>query len=150
MSSNWIILIPEDPRFVPDGTRQALARDRLAEIAPGADEITIEVYDRVEFFHCGSNFEQILCPSCGAVIPVSWWQNRMDEDFGDGFKLAEYPTPCCRAGRTLHDLVYEWPQGFGRFALEAMNRSIGKLEECYRRELEEMLGTTLRVIYRHM
>lgn len=150
MSDNWITLIPEDPRFVPDRTRQALARDRLAEIAPRADAITIEVYDRVEFFHSGSNFERILCPSCRCVIPVAWWQDRMDEDFDNGFKLAEYRTPCCGALRTLHDLVYDWPQGFGCFALEAMNPSIGKLEEGDRRELEEILGTKLRVIYRHM
>src|SRR5687767_3091729 len=143
MSDNWITLIPEDPHFVPDQTGQSLARDRLSEIAPGADEITIKVSDMVEFFDCGANFEQVLCPSWRSVVPIAWWQDRMDDDYEDGFKLAAYPVPCCATRRTLHDIVYELSQGFGRFALDVMNPNIGKLEERHRRELEEILGTKL-------
>jgi len=150
MSDNWIALIPEDPRFVPDPANQRRARDRFAELTPEADKIEITVSEKVEFFDCGANFERICCPSCGAEIPVAWWQDRMDDDFGDGFKLAIYATTCCGARCTLHELVYEWPQGFGRFALEAMNPNIGKLEERYKREFEEILGTKLRVIYQHL
>jgi hypothetical protein len=42
---------------------------------------------------------------------------------------------------------YEWPQGFGRFALDAMNPNIGELQDKYKREVEKILGTKLRVIY---
>ncbi len=150
MSDNWITLISEDPRFIPDRLKQARARDRLAEIAPEAEEIAIKVCERIEFFDCGSNFGRILCPSCRAEIPLAWWQDRMSEDYGDGFKLASYPTPCCGRRCTLHQLDYEWPQGFGRFALEAMNPNIGKLQTRFRVELEGILGTKLRVIYQHI
>ena len=47
-------------------------------------------------------------------------------------------------------LVYEWPQGFGRFALDAMNPNIGKLDNRYKEEIEGILGTKLRVIYQHI
>ena len=150
MSDSWIALIPEDPRFVPDPAKQLLARDRFAEIAPEADEIEIKLSDTVEFFDCGANFERVCCPSCGSEIPLAWWQDRMDEDYGEGFKLAAYATPCCGASCTLHELVYEWPQGFGRFALDAMNPNLGNLEDRYKREFEEILGTKLRVIYQHI
>jgi hypothetical protein len=150
MSDNWIALIPEDPHFVPDAAKQRRARDRFAEIAPEADEIEIKVSEKVEFFDCGANFEHIRCPSCGAEIPVAWWQDRMDEDCGDGFRLAAYTTPCCGKKSTLHELVYEWPQGFGRFALDAMNPNIGKLDDKYKREFEKILGTKLRVVYQHI
>jgi hypothetical protein len=150
MSDNRIALIPEDPRFVPDASRQLRARERFAEIAPEADEIEIKVSEKVEFFHCGANFERILCPSCGSEISVAWWQERMDEDYGDGFKLASYATPCCATKCTLHQLSYEWPQGFGRFALDAMNPNIGKLDDRSKQEFEEILGTRLRVIYQHL
>jgi hypothetical protein len=150
MSDNWIALIPEDPRFVPDVAKQRRARDRFAEIAPEAEEIEIKVSEKVEFFDCGSNFEHIRCRSCGTEIPVAWWQDQMDEDYDDGFKLAAYATPCCGKKSTLHELVYEWPQGFGRFALDALNPNIGKLDDKYKRELEEILGTKLRVIYQHI
>jgi hypothetical protein len=150
MSDNWIALIPEDPRFIPDAAKRSRARDRFAEIAPDADEIEIKVCEKVEFFDCGANFERILCPSCRSEIPSAWWQDRMDEDYSDGFVLAKYATPCCKALHTLHELVYDWPQGFGRFALDAMNPNIGKLDDRYKEEFEGILGTPLRVIYQHI
>jgi hypothetical protein len=150
MSDNWIAIIPEDPRFVPEKAKQRRARDRFAEIAPEADKIEIKVFEKVQFFDCGANLENICCPKCRAKISVEWWQDRMDEDNGDGFKLAKYAVPCCRAKVTLHDLGYELPQGFGRFAIDAMNPVIDKLDDKYRREFEKILGTKLRVIYQHI
>jgi hypothetical protein len=150
MSDNWIALVPEDPRFVPDAAKQRRARERFAEIAPEADEIELKVSENVVFFDCGVNLERICCPSCGAEIPVEWWQERMDKDHDDGFKLAAYSTPCCKKKATLNDLVYEWPQAFGRFAIDAMNPNIGKLDDKYKREFEKILGTKLRVIYQHI
>jgi hypothetical protein len=150
MSDNWIALIPEDPRFIPEATKRARARDRFAELAPAADEIEIKVYEKVEFFDCGANFRRLLCPSCGLEIPLTWWHDRMNEDYSNGFLLASYTTPCCGAHRTLHELVCEWPQGFGRFALDAMNPNVGRLEDRYKLEFEEILGTKLRVIYQRI
>ena len=150
MSDNWIALIPEDPHFVPDPAKRDRARDRFAQIAPDADKIDIKVSETVKFFDCGANFERILCPGCRTELPMSWWKKRMNEDYGDGFALAVYATPCCGTCCTLHDLVYDGTQGFGRFALDAMNPNIGKLDEQYKAEFEEILGTKLRVIYQHI
>ncbi|MDX1965296.1 MAG: hypothetical protein SFX18_19275 [Pirellulales bacterium] len=150
MSDNWITIVPEDPRFVPDVLKQRLARDRFAEIAPEADEINIKVSENINFFDCGANFERICCPSCAAEIPVEWWQVRMDEDHDNGYKLAPYASPCCGKVLTLNELIYVWPQGFGRFALDAMNPKIGKLEDKFKMEMEKILATKLRVIYQHL
>ena len=150
MSDNWIVLNPEDPRFVPDVAKQRRARDRFVEIAPEADGVEIKVSETVQFFDCGGNFERISCPSCGSDIPVAWWRDRIDEDSGDGFQLGSYATPCCGKKCTLHDLVYDWPQGFGCFTLGAMNPNIGKLNDRYKQEFERILGTKLRVIYQHI
>jgi hypothetical protein len=149
MSDNWVTLIPEDPNHIPDAVRHRRARNRFAEILPDADEIEIKVSSKIEFFDSGGNFECIRCPGCGSEIAMDWWKDRMDEDFGDWFKLATYATPCCGTKCTLHELLYDWPQGFGRFALEAMNPNIGELKDRYKRELEVILGSELRVIYRH-
>lgn len=152
MSDDWIALVPEDPGFVPDAAAQRRARDRFAEVAPEADGIEIKVSDTAQFFDCGANLERICCPSCGSEIPVDWWQDRMDEDSDgeDGFKLASYPVPCCGKEHTLHELAYDWPQGFGRFALDVMNPNVGELEDKHKREFEMILGTKLRVIYQHI
>jgi len=151
MSDNWITLIPKDFRHVPDGTRQKRALDRFAEIAPDADRIEVKVSDQIMFFHCGGNFERIRCPSCNAEVSTEWWQDRMDDDYVDGgFTLARYVTPCCGARHSLDHLLYEWLQGFARFAIDAMNPNIGKLTDQQQTEFEEDLGTPLRVIYQHI
>ena len=150
MSDNWITLVPENPRFVPDAAKQRQARERFAEIAPEADDVDIKVSEKVMFFDCGGNLERVRCPSCGSVIPVEWWHERMDEDHDDGFKLAAYATPCCRKKATLNELVYEWPQAFGRFALDAMNPNVGTLDDEDKQEIERILGTKLRVIYQRV
>jgi hypothetical protein len=123
MSDNWIALIPEDPHFVPAQAKQDRARERFAEIAPDADKIELKISDTVLFFDCGQNFRRVFCPACQTELPMPWWQERMDEDYEGSFKLAAYTTPCCGTRCTLHELRYDWPQGFGRFALDALNRT---------------------------
>ncbi|MCE9638190.1 MAG: hypothetical protein K8T90_21010 [Planctomycetes bacterium] len=151
MSDNWITLIPDDPRFVPDSARQHRARDRLVTALPAADEIEIDTSEAVQFMDCGGNFERVLCPACRSDL-TDWWSDRMDDDYDatGGFALATYATPCCAKVLTLHDLVYEWPQGFARFSLSAFNPRVAALDERLRQELEAILGTKLRVILRHL
>lgn len=155
MSDDWIALIPVDPRFIPAPEKQLTARNRLEEIAPDAHEFTIRVSEAVQFFDCGANLDNITCAACGAELPFSWWEERMGDDYLDdpsekGFKLAHYRTPCCNTAFTLHELVYDLPQAFGRFALEVLNPNIGTLDESHRQELEEILGTKLIVVYQHV
>lgn len=80
---------------------------------------------------------------------MAWWQERMSDDDSNGFRLASYSTACCGAKHTRNELKYEWSSGFARFALEARNPSIGSLDDRHRADFEEILGTRLRVIYRH-
>lgn len=150
MSDHWIILIPEDPRFVPEADRQRRARDWFAEIAPRAERIEIRRSEKVVFFDCGANLDGIYCPVCRASVTLEWWQTCMDADHEGGFRLAKHPLPCCGTNATLHELNYDWPQGFGCFALEVMNPGIGKLNEKQQQELEAILGTKLRAVYRHL
>jgi hypothetical protein len=150
MSDNWIQLVPEDPTCIPRLAKQQLARARFRKIAPLAAKIENVVYDTVQFFDCAANFERVLCPSCQQEISLGWWSERMNEDYNGGFALAELATPCCGANCTLNQLVYEWPQRFGRYALSAKNPSIGKLKAQDRRELEKILETKLSVVYQHI
>lgn len=150
MSDNWIVIIPENPYFVADGDGLRFALDLFSESMPDADEVTCTSSPVVKFFDCGENFERIACPSCAATISTEWWKDRMEEDYGEGFKLAYYPTPCCARQHTLHELKYDFPQGFGKWSLEAMNPNVGELNPEIQRELETILATPLRVIYQRI
>lgn len=150
MLNDWLVLVPADPHLVPTTSRCELACRHLAASAPRATRVSVTVRDHVAFIDCGGNLERILCPSCRAVIAQTWWQLRMGDDFAqrEGFRLDAYATPCCSARRTLDELVYDWPAGFGRLSIEATNTSGGRLADRQVRELEQILGTPLRVIYR--
>jgi hypothetical protein len=150
MSDNWITITPDDPNFIPEETQRINARNRLMEIAHKFDEVKIVLSDHISFFDCGSNFDRIGCPNCKSDLPGNWWHEIMNSDFENGtFKLDKYLTPCCNYSFSVNELIYDWTQGFGKFAIRAMNPDIGTLEEKYKLELEDILGTKLTVIYGH-
>ncbi len=74
----------------------------------------------------------------------------MDKDFSEGFQLARYSLPCCRAKHSLNDLEYGGPLAFGKFVLEAMNPNIGELKDMHKTQFEKIMGIKLRVIYQHL
>jgi len=151
MSDNWIVVIPEDPHFVPDEALQERAVAYLRSIAPKADEVAVRVLDGVQFVDCGSSFESVACPACGKEMAIGAWQDWMDEDYGgNGIALKARVMPCCGVSLTLHNLKYNCAQGFRRFELSAMNPGIGELSDEQREQFEHMLGCSVRLIYRHI
>jgi len=150
MSDNWIILIPENPRMIPAQDQQQHALRAFRELAPKSDQVEIEVSDELRFIDCGQNFERVRCPACGKQLDDDWWNVQMNEEFEVGVSLKELELPCCRAKRTLHDLRYEWPQGFARFSLEAMNPNLGRLSPDQVASFEAVLGCPVRVIYQRI
>ena len=150
MSDDWFVLVPEDPRYVPDKDRQEQSRQRLCEIAPEADDVECVNAEAVQFFDCGSNLEFVRCPNCKSEISWNWWGNRMDDDYKDGFRLASFETPCCKSRLSLDRLIYEWPVAFGRFALSARNPNMRKIRQEQVSELGALLGCGLITIRRHI
>lgn len=151
MSDDYINVIPEDPRFVPAQEKLQDAVLYFRDIAPQSHEISSSVTNNLEFVQCGANFEKIFCPKCGAEFAIDSWQMWMDQDYGDnGFTLNLHSMPCCGAQHTLHDLTYDWLQGFARATVSAMNPNIGKLSSEQHAKFEMILGCPVRVIYEHL
>jgi hypothetical protein len=150
VSDTFHILIPEDPRHVPDLGRLKQAEAYFRGIAPQSPEVSSGVSEIPRFFDCGESFEGVYCPACTKEIAIEWWEAKMDEDFSDGFALRSYATPCCGATCTMHELDYKSPQGIGRSFVQAMNPNIGKLDEKQISEFERILGCRLRIIYQHI
>lgn len=150
MSDNWIIVIPEDADYVPSEEAQDRAVALFRRIAPHADEVKKEVSDEIRFIDCGANLSRIVCPHCGAELEMEWWQDLMDEESEGGFPLREVPLPCCGRASSLRTLGYDWPQGFARFSIEAMNAGIGDLSEEQLAEFGRLLGCPVRKILQHL
>ena len=151
MSDGWVRIIPEEPAFVPEQMNQDRALAYFRVLAPSAEEISASTAEHIVFRDCGGNFERVSCPSCGAELDMADWRELMDADYGeDGFALRKHEMVCCGAQHTLHELRYEFQQGFGRFEMSAMNPNLDELSESQRREFEHLLGCQVRVIYQHL
>ncbi len=147
MSDHFTSFIPTDPRFVPSKKAQRAAAALLEELAPNAEEVSSEVDDNVAFRDCGENFERVSCPQCSADIALDVWQEWMSEDWSkaSGFRLAAITAPCCKATTSLNELAYDWPQGFSRYVLKAMNVGDALPDDSVSK-LETALGCTLRTV----
>jgi hypothetical protein len=151
MSDHFIVIVPGDPCLIPSDEQQQRVVELLNRIAPAAECVTVEAWPEVRFFDCGQNFEKLSCPHCASEISVEWWQDRMDDDTaGSGFRLNAYEAPCCEASVRLNDLIYDWPQAFGRFCWRVQNANIGTLTEAAKTELEVAAGFALVPIQQHV
>ena len=150
MSDNWLQFIPVDPAFVPAEGNRVTAVKLLESWLPNAEEITGEVEDEVQLVDAGANLSSIQCPACGASIDLDWWAEATDQASEGGFADRAVRVPCCRAAVDLNDLVYDWPQGFARFSLSAMNPDTSNLEPHQEARLAEVLGTPLRRLWTHL
>lgn len=155
MSDSWITLVPRETGFVPSEDRQKAGLALFNSIAHDAEEVVIVNHPSIKFFDCGENFESVSCPHCQSKLDMDWWSETMEEDTLDNasdgpFQLKAYTLPCCERQETLDKLVYEWPQAFGRFALDAMNTNIDALSVEQIADLEAALGCRLVVIYQHI
>jgi len=151
MSDDYIVLVPRDPTHVPTLEAQRRVAEVLTRLAPNAQNSTAQVSEQIQFFDCGENFQRISCPRCSAEIGVDWWQQRMGDDAsGDGFRLAPYALPCCGRTATLNELVYDWPQAFGRFQWKVTNPNIGVVSEADKSALEAAADFELVVVRQHI
>ena len=150
MSDNWIIIIPESSDYVPDEVSQNRAVSLFRRIAPRADEVKKEATDEVRFIDCGSNLSSVSCPQCERELDFEWWQDLMDEEAEVGFPIRSVTLPCCGASGSLQTLRYDWPQGFARFSVEAMNPGIPDVSPEQMTEFQRALGCPVRKILQHL
>jgi hypothetical protein len=150
MSDNWIVVIPESADFVPSEEAQRKAIDLLKRLAPKSEEVTAEATPKIRFFDCGENLTHVICPTCGKDLDIYWWQDRMEEEAKAGYPLHLIDMPCCHAKHRVDELQYDWPQGFARFSVEAMNPDIADLSENEMNEFELLLGCKVRKILQHI
>ena len=149
MSDTFLRLIPVLPDFVPSREAAEAATAKLKEFAPDASQIEAQWPTEIQFVDQGGNFERLLCPHCGSDV-TDHFSDWMEAAYQSKFEKREVSLPCCRKGSDLNDLVWQWPAGFAKFILEAMNPELQSwLPEANQREIETILGCGVRQIYAH-
>ena len=154
MSDDWLLVIPADPAWVPSGeaanTALAYFRERVPAHARTAATVQAKLLDEIQVVHQGSNWERLRCPYCSTELETGWWTERMEEAYATKFTRLGVVVPCCGKQTSLNDLRYEWPAGFARFILSAMNPEHGWLADAELNAIEATLGHPVRQILRHI
>ena len=77
--------------------------------------------ERIQLADAGQNFEIVKCQFCKANL-MKWWGNAMNSAYSDerGFVKLDVTTPCCNKTTSLHNLEYNFPQGFYKTMIEVM------------------------------
>lgn len=149
MSEHFITLIPADPYFTPADGAFNKARELFAAFLATAEDTEGRIGDEVQFVDQGENFERVSCPKCGSELSIDWWQQAMNKSYESRFQHLEVITPCCGHNTSLNDLDYRWPAGFARCYLRARGPQQKEVPPEQIKELEQVIGTTLRQIWSH-
>lgn len=151
MSDDFIRFVPRDPNHVPSSEAQRRATELVRALLPNAHEVKSEQSARIQFFDCGSNFERVSCPHCHAELSLDWWREAMGEgDGGGGFDLAPLKLPCCRHTSDLNELLYDWPQAFGRFAVTVLNPGVVEVPASLLAAIEASLDCAVITVRQHL
>jgi hypothetical protein len=166
MSEYYLSIIPEEPSYVPSAEAQAqaleafrafLTRKKPFQVKASARwdepivEIEVEVSEDIQFVDQGENFESVSCPACDTEIDTKSWGEWMDKSSECNFVDRSVTMPCCGRQMDLNALRYDWPAGFARYILRALDPDIknGMLLEEQLFALEGVLGCKLRQIRTH-
>jgi hypothetical protein len=156
----YLSLIPEEPSYVPAAEAQSRALDVLHaflrkkafHLLDKSDvEIEVEVSDDIQFVDQGVSFESVSCPACGTEVEFESWKKWMDRSYESNFSDRSITMRCCGCQTDLNALRYDWPAGFARYVIRAVNPDIdnGVLPADKLSVLEDILGCKLRQIRTH-
>ena len=156
MSDDYIKLIPTDPSYIPPKPLQEQAIHLLEQMLPEG-ECEAEVYERLTFIDQGANLSAIICPSSNNKLQFDgdetiqeWWYSFEDEEQDQGVEGLMVTMPCCQKSVSFTDLTFDWPAGFARFELNAMNPNISHdMPPEQVAELEAVLKCKLQQIRAH-
>ena len=150
MSDDWLIIIPTNPKWLPNHEQGERALEVFNTFVPAAREVSMATSERVQIVLSGPNTDVIACPACGAQLGWEWFGSELDSREASGFEELEVPLPCCAATISLNDLRFDMPMGFARFELSALNPDRDWLTGDEIHQLEASLGHPIRQIFRHL
>ncbi|MDR2906205.1 MAG: hypothetical protein LBU73_09650 [Helicobacteraceae bacterium] len=145
MSATILKIIPTNSTYAPEAILQDKAKTFLAKFYENK-QIEIDTTDAIQFVDQGANFDSVFCNFCGESIEIKDWQNAMDKAYEKQFANLDFTTLCCNRKTSLNDLTYDMPAGFAKFQIKILE-PIAEIEEKYLKELQQILGTTLRIIW---
>jgi hypothetical protein len=154
VSDSYLRLIPTDKQWQPGPEAAAAATTYVTGLFSGpeddVEEVEAEFHDQVTLIDAGENTTRISCSNCGGDIEVGWFFDLAGEE-GEIPGGLDVAPPCCGAVVVLDSLRYDWPVGFARFEICAMNptRAGYELDAAELAVVAELLGHPVSQILAH-
>ncbi|MEH0935831.1 hypothetical protein [Micromonospora psammae] len=154
MSDGYIRLIPTDLNWqpTPEAATAAVAYVARLFADPGdsVEQVDHEFYDRVTLIDAGENTTRITCSRCDGDVDLEWFHDLIEEQ-GESFDDLAVTVPCCGAVVPLDSLRYDWPVGFARFEVTALNATRARYELADRElaDVATLLGHPVTQILAH-
>jgi hypothetical protein len=107
--------------------------------------------ERIQFADAGQNFEVAKCPFCRNNL-MEWWGETMSSSYSNdlGFVEIDKTTPCCNMRISLHNLEYNFPQGFYKTMIEICPKVDSQIDsEKIAERLEIITKGKWRIIHAH-
>jgi hypothetical protein len=145
LAEGFLRLIPEDPLYMPPQETHQSAAALFKELLPGCDYVLADT-GPLRFFERGELFMRVACPACSTSLD-EWWPHANYSAWMNSFKVLQVTVPCCAASLSLNNLHYQWPAGFGLFALEAHHPGMEVLPAASLNLVETILCCQLRQIF---
>ena len=148
MSDSIVLFIPDNPQY--ELSVQEINFIRNLEWYK--NDVTVMVYDTIQFADAGANFESVSCPFCRSDL-MSTWEEFMDDAYSveiKGFIYLDIVTPCCNKPISMHNLDYCFPQGFYKSIIDIPYDSIDDVNEveiC--EQLFNLTNSKWRIIHAH-
>ena len=154
VSDGYIRLIPTDKWWQPTAGGATAATTYVAQLFSGpeddVEEVEAEFYDQVTLIDAGENTTRISCSNCNRDVDVHWFFDLIEEN-GESFANLDVRVPCCGHVVALDSLRYDWPVGFARFEVSAMNptRAQYELDDVELAEVAALLRHPVTQILAH-
>jgi len=129
MAEFALIVVPQDPHFVPSPSAVATAQALMADFFPDrGDEIRQDTSATPKMITARDGFSSVKCPRCGETIErfeleedddgLTWW-DRFEEQVGnsDDAMNEMIAMPCCQAEVKAGEIDLEGEAVFARFTL---------------------------------
>lgn len=153
VSDHFIRLIPTNKHWQPSPESAEAATAYVAGLFSGpeddVEEVEHDFYDQVTLIDAGENTTRISCSNCASDIDVQWFFELTG--YGQGPCSLDIRVPCCGAIVAIDSLRYDWPVGFARFEVSAMNPTRAKyeLDAAELAEVAALLGHPVVQILAH-
>lgn len=149
MSTTYAYIMPKYERYMPTSDTIKMISTIFANRNNGNLNVEYEINDSIQFYDCGGNFENMMCPLCNNEIDIEWWQEEMGKASEIAFSSLEIITPCCKKESSLNELKYCFPQGFSMFTVKIADYEQNKLliDERLLFELNSISMVDWKVVY---